>query len=99
MEGFEGFGWDSLGFDPASAQYGQSGLGDAYWDKDSDVVVGAGSISSDVELFWPHNPKSLTYKVLTEGTSHNRVRRSIVEDCCMRSCTLSQMVKYCAVSG
>lgn len=61
--------------------------GDNYWDVDNSL--------NDLELMWPHNGKALALKVLTEGASHQRFRRTIIDECCKKPCTAMEMIKYC----
>jgi len=50
---------------------------------------------NDIDLLWPYNPKLMAFKILSEGPSHQRVRRNVIEECCKKPCTQSEMRKYC----
>jgi len=53
------------------------------------------AVPTDFETLWPKSPKALAMRILGEGPSHRRLRRSVSDECCKRPCGVRTMLKYC----
>jgi len=55
--------------------------------------------TSELDMMWPENSNTGGLGLVSSGSTKAhpsiRFRRSIIEECCERPCTVGQMLKYC----